>query len=489
MFKKKKIWKKTTIDISHLVKIQKWYIELKKNKSLFFTYFLGTIGVLCIVWIWFWFINQIAHTKFNFDTILNVIWFELNLEEVKWNSNIKKSDDGKTNILIIGRWWKENDAPDLTDSILIASINYKEKMVSMFSIPRDLYVEYPTWYKWRINETYSRGLKKNGKEIEWIESLKEVVKKITWEDIHYYINLDFEWFRQIIDTIGWIDINVPKAIYDTSYPWKTYYETFKISAWPQTLDGKTALKYARSRHSTSDFDRSLRQQLIIKAIREKILSLWFLTNPSKVKSIYFIIKKHIVSDLDPSQIINLSLYVKDLPQENLVSSNLNDTCMYGSSICEKWGFLIVPPRDQFWWAAVLLQEWWSYKSVSDYSSIEKYTNLVFNYPKIYSENLKINVFNSTKVSWLANVMADNLKKYGFNIPPKWSVWNTSGEKYEKSKIFYSTWSGWVKPETIEALELFIFWWSENVESLPKYSKEKDVKIEIIIWDDYKLLNF
>lgn len=488
MFKKKKIAKKKAIDIFHLMKIQKGFIE-SKNKTNIITLIIWSMSVAFIIFIWFWFFAQVSNITFDFRSMFNFAWFQLKFDNVWTDNNIKKSADGKTNILIIGRGWKENDAPELTDSIMIASINYNKKMISFFSIPRDLYVEYPTGWKWRINEAYSRWLKKTWKEIDGMKNLKELIKNITWEDIHYSINLDFEWFRKIIDMIDWIDINVPNAIIDTSYPGKTHYETFKIQAGPQTLDGSTALKYARSRHSTSDFDRSLRQQAIIKAMREKILSLWILTNPSKMKSIYSIIKKYIVSDLDASQIINLSLYIKDLPKENLVSSNLNDTCFYGSDVCEKWGFLTVPPRDQFGWAAVLIQEWADYNSLSDYTSIEKYTNLVFNYPKIYTENLKINIFNATKISRLANILWDSLKKYWFHIPAKNSVWNTSWEKYTKSKILYSTWSWWIKPETVEALELFIFWWSEKVQSLPKYGKEDDVKIEIIIWDDYKLLDF
>lgn len=488
MFKKKKIWKKTIIDISNLIKIQKWFLK-SKTKASTLTLIIWILSVIFIILVWFWFLNQISNTKFDLNNLLKFTWFNLNFNQISSNSNIK-TQDWKTNILIIGRWWKENDAPDLTDSIIILSINYDKKMLSMFSIPRDLYVDYPTWYKWKINETYYRWKEKTWKEIDWINSLKKVIKKITWEDIHYYINLDFEWFREIIDTIGWIDINVPESITDYTYPWPNWwYQTFSINAWPQTLDGATALKYARSRHTTSDFDRSIRQQLILKAIREKILSLWFLTSPSKIKSMFGIIKKHITTDLDNSQIISLSMYLKDLPKENIISSNLNDTCFYWSNVCEKWWFLIVPDRSQFWWAAVLLQEWASYNSLSDYSSIEKYANLVFNYPEIYNENLKINVFNSTKISGLANTVANNLRKYWFNIPAKNSVWNTSWDKYTKSKILYTTWSSWVKPKTVEALELFIFGWSENVKKLPKYSKEEDVKIEIIIWDDYKLLNF
>lgn len=491
MFKKKKIWNKSTskIDITSLIKIQQSFEKVRNSNSNFIKYFL-VFCVFIIILVWFWILKQVSNVKFDMDNILNFIWFDLKFSDITKNSNIKKSIDGKTNILIIGRWWEENDAPNLTDSILIASINYEKKSISMFSVPRDLYVKYPTSGGWKINETYARERNINGKDIDWIKWLSDVLSKITGEEIHYYLNLDFEWFRKIIDTIGWIDINVPQAIVDTTYPWPNWwYQTFSIKAWPQTLDWSTALKYARSRHTTSDFDRSIRQQLIIKAIREKILSLWLLTSPSKIKSIYAIIKEHIVTDLDISQIIGLAMFARDIPKENIVSSNLNDTCFYWSTVCEKWWFLYVPLRADFGWAAVLLQEWATRSDPSNYDKLVKYTNIVFNYPLVYSENLKINVFNSTKIWGLANEVADNLKKYWFNIPSKNSVWNTSWDKYEKSKILYTTWTWTKKPETVEALEMFIFGWSQKVEKLPKYSKDNDVDIEIIIWDDYKFLNF
>ncbi len=489
MFKKKKIWNNNDYKaiLLNLIKIRQSYLKSKKTKSIITSIF-WIIAVFLIILLWIWITNQVSNLKLNFNNILWFVWVDLKFDNV--SSNIKKSVDGKTNILIIGRWWEENDAPNLTDSIILSSINYDKKTISMFSIPRDLYVKYPTWFWWKINETYARAMMKTKNEADWIKSLNEVVTKMTWEEIHYYVNLDFEWFRKIVDTIGWIDVNVPEKIIDTSYPWPNWsYQTFKIEAWPQTLDGSTALKYARSRHSTSDFDRSLRQQLIVKAIRDKVLSLWLLTSPTKIKSVFSIIKQHITTDLDNSQIIALAMFLRDIPKENITSSNLNDTCFYGSVSCEKWWFLYVPDRASFGWAAVLLQEWATASTSDNYDSIVKYTNIIFNYPLVYSENLKINVFNATKNPGLANDIADKLKKYWFNIPSKWSVWNTSGEKYEKSKILYTTWTWWEKPETVEALENFIFGWSEKVENLPKYSKDPQVKIEIIIWDDYKLLNF
>lgn len=486
MFKKKKIWK---TNIKKLINLWKWFKNLKKQKNIL-SISIWIFGIFFIILVWYWFTSQISKMKFDLDFILNMTWFDLTFEELSKNTNIKKSQDWKTNILIIGRWWQENEAPELTDSILLASINYEKQSVSIFSVPRDLYVEFPTSWAWKINEVYFRWIKKFQDEILWINTLKEVLTKITWEEIHYFINLDFKWFRQIIDTIWGIDINIPETIIDTTYPGPNWwYQTFSIKAWPQIIDWETALKYSRSRHSTSDFDRSLRQQLIIKSIRDKVLSIWLLSSPSKIKSLFSILKKNILTDIDISQIINLSLFLKDIPRENIVSSNLNDSCFYWSDVCEKWWFLYVPLRADFNWASVLLQNWATKWNPSNYDSLIKYTNLVFNHPLIYKENLKIWVFNATKEPWLATWVAQNLKKYWFNIPAYNSVWNIRNEIFEKSKIFYTTWSWWTKPETIKALELFIFWWSQEVDILPKISKDDDVKIQIIIWNDYKFLNF
>lgn len=493
MFKKKKLPKTkeqtSKIDVSNLIKIQKGFIQSQKRKNPILQAVL-IISVVIIIIFWMGIVKQVSSIKFDLESIIGLTGFDLKFDETQSTSPIKKSSDGKTNIVIIGRWWQENDAPELTDSIVIASLHYDKKSVSLFSVPRDLYVEYPSGGAGKINETYFRWLKSWEGESTGMQNLQEVLSKITGEEMHYFVNLDFEWFRKIIDTLGWIDIDVPEAIIDTTYPGpNATYQTFKISAWPQTLDGSTALKYARSRHTTSDFDRSLRQQLIIKALREKALSLELITSPSKIKSIYNIVHEHIVTNLDVSQMIQLALFMKDIPRENIVSSNLNDTCFYGSSVCEKWGFLYVPLRADFWWASVLLQEWWTKSNPSNYSKLVLYTNIIFNYPLVYTENLKINIFNSTKVWWLATDIANSLKKYGFHIPSKDSVGNTSWEKYEKSKILYQAGTGWTKPETVEALELFIFWGSENVLSLPKYSKDPEVDIEIIIGDDYQFLNF
>lgn len=478
MFSKKKI-SKSKIKFSY---------HTKKKKNTFFWALFWFLGVLLISFLWINFLFQLSGTNINFEYLLWLKEFEINLEEVKSETKIK-STDWKTNFLIIWRWWEENDAPDLTDSIILASIDYSKKSVSMLSFPRDLYVKYPTWWEWKINDAYRLWLdRKNPNDISWwIENLKSIIKLITQEEIHYYINLDFEWFRKIIDTIWWVEIDVKEKIVDTTYPGPNHsYITFKVEPWLQTMDWETALRYARSRHTTSDFDRSLRQQQIIKSLKDKALSLGIITSPSKINWIFNITKKHIKTDLVLPQIINLALFAKDIPKENIFTSNLNTTCEV-KYLCSKWGFLYNPVRANFNWMAVLLQDWASKWNTTDYWEIQRYSHLVFNYPEIFNENLKINIFNTTKIWWLAWDIWDKLIKYGFNVPYYNAVWTVKNQKYPQSKIYYYTADGH-KPQTVKALEEIFFGWSVLLETPHKYAKDNEVQIEIIIWDDYKTIN-
>ena len=90
----------------------------------------------------------------------------------------------------------------------------------------------------------------------------------------------------MVDALGGIDIDVPRAINDPYFPDERLvgYAPFNVKAGPQKMDGATALKYSRSRKTTSDFDRSERQQLVIDAIKKKALSVGVLSNPVKINN-------------------------------------------------------------------------------------------------------------------------------------------------------------------------------------------------------------
>lgn len=385
----------------------------------------------------------------------------------------------KINILVTGRGGWDHDAPNLTDTIILASIHKVNKTISMLSIPRDLYVEYDNvGGAGRINEIYRNNIPLTNSSAEAMWALKDKITQITGEDIHYYVNIDFESFTQVVDIFDGVEITLDKNFIDTTYPdGQGWHVTFFLKKWTWTLDGETALKYARSRHSTSDFDRSLRQQKILSALKNKIISNGLLKNSSKIKDLYRVFNKYVETDMSLKQMLSLAPLVND--NYSLISSNLNDSCFYGTQNCEKWGFLYVPQRDLFGGASVLLLDGSYQWALSDYSDIASYFDLVFNKTNIFKENFTINVFNWAKQNFLASTMADSIKKYWFNIPAYNSIGNAN-KIYENSIIYYNNVDE--DSETIQALKQFTT--AQFIKTnYPKYSAY-ETQIEIVLGKDY-----
>ncbi len=407
-------------------------------------------------------------------------WNDKKTEEDKSDKN-QSSEDDKINILVVWRWWWTHDAPNLTDTIILASINTKTKLVSMLSIPRDLFVEYPgKQSNWKINGLYAIYKHESWSTKTWMEILKKKVSNITWEKIDYFINVDFKWFIDIIDTIWWIEIEIPTHFVDSEYPdWNWWYKTLVFKKWTWIFDWDNALKYARSRHSTSDFDRSMRQQQVIKSIKDKLSWSYFLTSPLKIKELYEVFVNRVYTDIKLSTIIKLAYQLNSTSNFKVISSNLNDSCFYWADNCMKWWFLYTPNREFFWWMAVLLAEWTNSEKLNNYSLLHKYTDIVFNHPKILWDDYSINIFNSLNVNHLAWKLSNNVVRYWFNIPLRKSIWNTK-ESYKQSIIFYNNID--VDSEVIQVLKEFFDWKFIKTDA-PKYSKQW-ANIEIIIWEDY-----
>jgi len=447
--------------------------------------------------IWIFFLSILVYIVFFiFDSFWNKGSYNF-YDDIKTNINkqmskieqkitsIQSPQKEKYNILLTWVWWANHDWWELTDTIILVGINATKNIVSMLSIPRDLYVEQSEWKNWKINEIYLKNLWKENNISKWMTALWSKIEEITWEKIDYYTSVDFAWFVKIVDLFGWVEVDVPENIYDTEYPnWNLWYTTFSLKKWIWTLDWETALKYARSRHSTSDFDRSLRQQQVLKSLKEKVESQWFFKNAIKIKELYDIFTQYVKTDLDINTIVTLaSILWNDDPEKKtkIYSSNLNNSCFYWSPVCEKWWFLYTPDRNIFGWMSVLLPSKSNWRDISKYDDIKKFSDLIFNNPDFLIENYKINIFNSLKWWKYASEVAWNLEKYWFNIPKTNSVWNTNKELYEKSIIYYNDIPD--SSETLKVLKKLINIPAERI-NFPKYSKENDTKIEIIIWNDY-----
>ncbi|MEK7136688.1 MAG: LCP family protein, partial [Patescibacteria group bacterium] len=202
-----------------------------------------------------------------------------------------QADSGTTNILLLGQGNEDHDGIDLTDTIMVASIDGDGKSVVLLSLPRDLYFLHAdslTIKKGKLNALWRderialrrAGLERREASLKALQGVAHEVGEALGIPVHYTVKVDFTAFEQIIDALGGIDIAVPEAMDDMEYPGPNYtFEPFHIAAGLQNLDGAAALKYARTRHTSSDFDRSARQQQILQALNEKAKSSGLLKKP------------------------------------------------------------------------------------------------------------------------------------------------------------------------------------------------------------------
>lgn len=281
------------------------------------------------------------------------------------NIELKTEENGRINVLLLGIGGEKHDGPNLTDTIILASLNQKDNAVRMISIPRDLWI---LDLQAKINSAYSTGKEKNGKGLLLA---KAAVQKITGVPIDYVVVIDFSGFVKLVDFLGGIDVSVKKTLDDFEYPIEGKENDFcqkpeeelpllataasQLEAFPcrymhihfdkgeQKMNGQEALRFARSRHARgeegSDFARSTRQQLIISAIKQKVLSLGIILNPVKVIGIYSILSENINTNIQSKEFddfVKLSTKMK----EAKIKSTVIDT---GETKDRPYGLLVNPP--------------------------------------------------------------------------------------------------------------------------------------------------
>jgi LCP family protein required for cell wall assembly len=330
---------------------------------------------------------------------------------------------GTTNILVAGIGGKGHDGSELTDSLMLASINADDGFVTLLSIPRDLFVAYPKDIggAGRINSLYGLG-RSHGK---WVNILAEKISEITGQSIDHYLVIDFSGFKQIVDTLGGIEVDVPTELIDREYPNDNWgYTTFVVNKWLQVFNGETALKYARSRHSTSDFDRSERQQLLIKAMKNKALSAGFITSPNKMSELFEAVRNNLDTDLTIGDITNYAIGLKDIDGSHINVYNLSNDCV--GIRCAAWAYLYAPSREYFWWAAALIPENATAQRLSYYEDIRRFVDFIFQFPDMKNGKAPINIIYKRGEISKARDLIMALEKNGFLIDTQGALVESTG---------------------------------------------------------------
>ena len=226
----------------------------------------------------------------------------------------------RLNILLMGidRRPGETGLAYRSDTMMLASFDPVTNELGILSIPRDLYVPIPGYSApQRINSALPLGEQQRAGFGPTLAM--QAVQANLGMGVNAYAVIDFTALMKLVDDIGGIEVDVPEAISDYQFPSMDYgYDPLVLQAGLQHMDGYTAQKYARTRHGSSDFDRARRQQQVLFAIRDRILSVNSLPQLIiQAPSLYASVSQNVYTQLSLDQMIQLVLWLKDLPADHI----------------------------------------------------------------------------------------------------------------------------------------------------------------------------
>ncbi len=308
------------------------------------------------------------------------------LFQLIFNRNISlKQTDSKINILLLGIGGGSHEGPNLTDTVILANIDPKKNKVTMVSFPRDLWVPDLTGNVKKINQAYADGeaIKKGG----GLALAKAVVSKVSGQEIDYGLRIDFSGFIKAVDIVGGLDINVENVFDDYKYPisgkeddpcgnsdedikafvatasaeidfqdkFPCRYKHIHFDKGLVHMDGETALEFVRSRHALGveggDFARSKRQEKVIQAFKNKVISAQTLVNPTKLISLYNVLAGSIDTDIKQDEFDDFIRLATKMGGAKVESTVID----IGNPAIEKYGLLEEAPiSDDYHGLSVLI---------------------------------------------------------------------------------------------------------------------------------------
>jgi LCP family protein required for cell wall assembly len=234
--------------------------------------------------------------------------------------------EGTVNFILIGS--DRRTSSYRTDAMILLSIRPRERLVTMISIPRDLFVYIPGWTMQRINTAYQRG-ELTGYPGGGPGLLKDTVRYNLGVRVDHFALVEFEGFQEIIDTLGGIDLPLtcpytdwhiknPKRSIEDPENWKL----LTVGPGVVHMDGELALWYARSRLRSSDFDRGRRQQEVLRAIYARGLSLDVIP---RLPELYAQFSQAVESDVSLDGVLELAPLASSLGSARVRSYYINRT--------------------------------------------------------------------------------------------------------------------------------------------------------------------
>ena len=378
--------------------------------------------------------------------------FSGNIFDAFQSEPLQKDANGRSNILIFGTAEDSeggtHEGGNLTDSMMVMSVDQEAKDAYLISIPRDLWVNYEeictVGNAGKINAAYFCASDDGQDEAAGAAATQRLVGDILDMDIQYYAHLNFSVVVDAVDAVGGVDITVesddPRGILDRNFDWKCNYECFYVkyeNGERVTMDGERALAFARARNASGgyglangNFDREKNQQKVIVALREKAVSAGTLTDLGKVTGLIDSLGNNLRTNFETKEIRTLMSLGTDIQSDKIQSISLVDEEEPVLTTDNLAGQSIVRPLD----------------GLFSYIGLQNYIKENISNNPITREKARVAVLNGAAMPGLAQSEADKLSGLGFVIS---DIMNAPAGDYAAVEIYQI---GDDKPATRAKLE-------------------------------------
>ncbi len=348
-------------------------------------------------------------------------------------------EEDRVNVLLLGYGGEGHAGTYLTDTIILASFKPSTKEAALLSFPRDLVVNIPG-YQWRkINHVYAFG--EYADEGNGGLFAKNVLSDILQIPIHYYVSVDFDGFKKVVDDVGGVSISVEQTLDDYQYPIpgrenaeppESRYQHLHIDQGWNEMNGDLALKYVRSRHASgvegSDIARTKRQQNLLMALKDKILSVRTLFNPKKITSLLQTFSSSVKTDFEFWELLKIAQTLKNFDDLKVTSQTLeqgNEGVLVGTQYD---GAFVLEPKNQDYSIIRKIAQHIFNTEIQEYAAEQNSSSLGI--PKalakedaergemktsITVKNGRIVILNGTKKTGLAATYKQRLEQEGYHI--------------------------------------------------------------------------
>lgn len=348
------------------------------------------------------------------------------IRRLAWGDGAGKgleTPDNRLNILLLGVGGEGHDGAQLTDTILVASVDLNARKIGLVSIPRDMAFPLGGGRFMKINavNAYAEQSHPGAGARETANAFAELFAM----RIDHVVRVDFKGFETFIDTLNGVEVEVERSFTDNEYPTDDFkWQSVSFEKGRQRMDGATALRFVRSRHGTngegSDFARSARQQKVLLAVRDKLLSRSTLANPERTVKLYEAVAKNVQTDLSPWDLVKLAPLAQGFSRDSVVTTVLTDAPdgeLTPSNV--EGAFMLFPKK----------QDWSEIREIVRDPFKTREERLAVYKPE---SDVRLEIKNGTYRNGFASLIKERLAQIGYRVE---AVSNAGFRGYEKTVIF------------------------------------------------------